>query len=210
MKTVLITSQKGGCGKTTTAAHLAVEIERAGDGPVVIVDADPQGTLSMWRNKRKAESPRATTPPSLAGLREHLARVERAGIAYAIIDSPPARGPENDALLQTADFVLIPIKASPADIWAIGPTLQAVTAAGKPFAFLLNGVKANTRITAQAAALLSKHGQVLDAFLGDRVDYAAALTDGRTAPEIAPSGNAAREIAALWDALKGLTNEKTI
>lgn len=207
MKTILITSQKGGCGKTTIAAHLAVEIERVGDGPAVVIDCDPQGTLSMWRTKRQAAMPKATTPPSLDALPAHLERVAQAGAAYVLIDSPPARGIENDALIQAADLILIPTKASPADIWAVGATLQAVQRADRPFAFILNAVKPNARITAQAAALLSRHGQVLSAFLGDRVDYAASLTDGRAAQEIAPSGMAAEEIAALWQVVKGRMNE---
>jgi hypothetical protein len=34
--------------------------------------------------------------------------------------------------------------------------------------FVLTRVKANTLITAQAAAVLSKHGQVAETFVGDR------------------------------------------
>jgi chromosome partitioning protein len=38
-------SQKGGSGKTTIAAHLAVQAGRVGQGPAVIVDTDPQASL---------------------------------------------------------------------------------------------------------------------------------------------------------------------
>jgi chromosome partitioning protein len=41
MKTVVITSQKGGSGKTTVTAHLAVAVERADHGPAVMIDTDP-------------------------------------------------------------------------------------------------------------------------------------------------------------------------
>jgi chromosome partitioning protein len=67
-----------------------------------------------------------------------------------------------------------------------------------PFLFVLNQVKANSGITAQAAASLSHHGPVAETFIGDRVPYAAAMTDGRTAIEITPKGPAAKETAALW------------
>ena len=46
MHVVAMVSRKGGSGKTTLAGHLAVEAERAGDGPVAVVDTDPQGSLS--------------------------------------------------------------------------------------------------------------------------------------------------------------------
>ena len=47
MKTIVIASQKGGAGKTTLAAHLAVTAEQEGAGPAVLIDTDPQGSLSV-------------------------------------------------------------------------------------------------------------------------------------------------------------------
>jgi chromosome partitioning protein len=44
MLTIVVNSQKGGSGKTTLCAHLAAEAERAGAGPVFLIDTDPQGT----------------------------------------------------------------------------------------------------------------------------------------------------------------------
>ncbi len=57
MRTIVLASQKGGSGKTTLAAHLAVALERAGQGPAVLIDTDPQGSLAAWWNKREATSP---------------------------------------------------------------------------------------------------------------------------------------------------------
>jgi len=48
MLIIALASQKAGAGKTTLAGHIAVEAERAAAGPVAIVDADPQGSLSDW------------------------------------------------------------------------------------------------------------------------------------------------------------------
>jgi cellulose biosynthesis protein BcsQ len=56
MYVIVLASQKGGAGKTTLAAHLAVAAEAAGDGPAVLIDTDPQGSLSAWWNVRKAKS----------------------------------------------------------------------------------------------------------------------------------------------------------
>ena len=58
MYVIVLASQKGGAGKTTLAAHLAVAAEAAGDGPAVLIDTDPQGSLSAWWNVRKADSPK--------------------------------------------------------------------------------------------------------------------------------------------------------
>ena len=45
MQTIVVNSQKGGSGKTTLCAHLAVQAERAGDGPVYLIDTDPSGDV---------------------------------------------------------------------------------------------------------------------------------------------------------------------
>jgi cellulose biosynthesis protein BcsQ len=57
MKTIVITSQKGGSGKTMLAAHLAVEAERTGDAPAWLIDTDRQATLTRWHERRKADTP---------------------------------------------------------------------------------------------------------------------------------------------------------
>ncbi len=46
MQVIAINSQKGGSGKTMLAKHLSVQAERAGDGPVYLIDTDPQGSLT--------------------------------------------------------------------------------------------------------------------------------------------------------------------
>ncbi len=57
MKTIVIASQKGGSAKTTLAAHLAVQAERSGDSPAWLIDTDKQATLTMWHDRREAETP---------------------------------------------------------------------------------------------------------------------------------------------------------
>ena len=57
MQTIIINSQKGGSGKTMLCKHLAVAAERAGDGPVFLIDTDPQATLTGWHTKRAADIP---------------------------------------------------------------------------------------------------------------------------------------------------------
>ena len=69
MRVLALASQKGGSGKTTLSGHLAVQAQRAGAGPVVLIDIDPQGSLADWWNEREAEYPAfaQTTVARLAG-----------------------------------------------------------------------------------------------------------------------------------------------
>lgn len=201
MKTIVINSQKGGSGKTTICAHLAVEAERAGDGPVFLIDTDPQGTLSTWHEHREAEAPQRVEVP-LESLAEGLAVLKDRKASFCFIDTAPTRTDENVALFRMADLVLVPIRPSPSDLWAAAATVSLLKEAGIPFLFILTQAKANASITAQAAAALSHHGPVAETFIADRVPYAAAMTDGRTALELSAKGPAAVETAALWKNIK--------
>ena len=93
-------------------------------------------------------------------------------------------------------------------LFSYGPeTVEQVKDAGKPFVFVLTQAKHQASITAQAVAALSQHGRVAQAFVVDRVAYAAAMTGGNTAPEVAAKGHAAEEITALWQEVKSLFHE---
>lgn len=201
MQIIVINSQKGGSGKTTLCAHLAVEAERRGDGPVFLIDTDPQGTLSTWHEHREAEAPQRVEVP-LEQLAQGLEVLKQRKASYCFIDTAPTRTDENAALFRLADLVLVPIRPSPSDLWAAAATVSILKDAGIPFLFILTQAKANASITAQAAAALSHYGPVAETFIADRVPYAAAMTDGRTAIEIAGKGPAAQETASLWKNIK--------
>ena len=206
MKTVVITSQKGGSGKTTVTAHLAVAVERAGHGPVVVIDTDPQQTLATWWKVREAEVPKLA-PVILHELPEKLEALEQMGFSYCFIDTPPALTEQNRKVLKLADLVLIPARPSPNDLWSLGATLDLVKQAGTPFVFILTQAKGNARITVQTIAALSEHGQVFQSVMHDRVNYAASMTDGRTTLEISPRGPAAAETTALWGHIRNHLGE---
>jgi chromosome partitioning protein len=127
-----------------------------------------------------------------------LQQLQQRDTAFCFIDTAPSRTDETVALFQLADLVIVPIRPSPSDLWAAAATVDLLKRDNIPFLFVLNQVKANAGITAQAAAALSHYGPVAETFIGDRVPYAAAMTDGRTAIELSTKGPAAIETAALW------------
>ena len=201
MKTIVIASQKGGSGKTTVVAHLAVAAEKAGHGPAIIIDTDPQQTLATWWNTREAETPKLASV-TLREMATRLTVLQEMGFAWCFIDTPPALTKQNKHVLALADLILIPTRPSPNDLWSLGATLGLVGQTGAPFVFVLTQAKGNARITVQTMAALSEHGRIFEAVIHDRVDYAASMTDGRTALEIAPSGPAAAEVTGLWSLLR--------
>jgi len=200
MQTIVINSQKGGSGKTSLCAHLSVEAERAGDGPVYLIDTDPQGTLSTWHEARAAETPHRVET-SLAELAPTLDTLAQREAALCFIDTAPNRS-DNAGLFELADLVLVPVRPSPSDLWAVSATVALLKKAGRPFLFVVNQATLNANITAQAIASLSHHGPVAETIIAARVYYAAAMTDGHTAPELARQGPSAKEIASLWRNIK--------
>lgn len=179
------------------AAHLSVEAERNGDEPVWLIDTDRQATLTLWHQRRKPETPQRLDLP-VTRIQEGLRKLEREQAAFCFIDTAPTISDQTAALIDLADLIIIPVRPSPSDLWAVTDTVELVKDAGKPFLFVITQAKQQANITAQAAAALSQHGRVAQAFISDRVIYAAAMTGGSTAQETVSKGLAAEEITALW------------
>ena len=197
MKIIAVASQKGGCGKTTIAAHLAVRAGMVGQGPAVLIDTDPQHSLTEWWQAR-ADDSLALATVKLDDLPGSLATLRSQGAAVAIIDTPPALTASIERVIALADLVLIPARPSPHDLRAIGATVEMTRRAGKPFVFVVNGAAPRANITAEAVAALSEHGRVAPVIMYQRTEWAASMIDGRTVMEAAPASRSAQEIAELW------------
>lgn len=197
MYVLVLASQKGGAGKTTLSRHLAVEAERRGEGPVVLIDADPQGGLAGWWNRRKEHSP-VFFASQLEDLPKHIEQAKVGGFKLVIIDTPPQATSLIRAVVELADLVLIPTRPSPDDLDAVGRTIDIVDEAKKPMVFVINGATKNARITGQAAIALSQSGTVATSTIHHSVAFPTSGIDGRTVTELDLASNSAQEIAALW------------
>ena len=196
MCVLVVASRKGGAGKTTLTTHLAVEAERAGFGPVGVVDTDVMNGLAFWWDARSAPSPAlALAKPDLPAALDALRRL---GCRLVLVDTPPQITADVAASIALANLVLVPVQPSPDDLRAVGVTIELIDSIGKPMVFVLNRTKPRVRMTAEAAINLSQHGTVAPVQVHDRAAYAGAKIDGRTAPELEPDGLAAQEMAALW------------
>ncbi|BBE34627.1 AAA family ATPase [Sphingosinicella microcystinivorans] len=197
MRVLALASQKGGSGKTTLSGHLAVQAQRAGAGPVVLIDIDPQGSLADWWNEREAEMP-AFAQTTVARLVTDLEMLRQKGFKLAVIDTPPAITVAIQSVLSVAELVVIPTRPSPHDLRAAGATVELCERAGKPLIFVVNAATPRAKITYEAAVALSQHGTVAPVTLHHRTDFAASMIDGRTVMEIEPDGKSAQEIVELW------------
>jgi chromosome partitioning protein len=192
MNVIVVASQKGGAGKSTLALHLGV----AADVRTVLLDMDPQQTLAKWWRMREAEIP-ALAEATIGGISSKIELLRAEGYELCIVDTPPAVTASITAVIEIADLVLIPVRPSPADLWAVGATIDIARKAEKPFAFVLSQATRGATSVTQAMAALSHHGPVAGV-VHSRVGFAGVLADGRTVTEHEPKGPAAAEVRDLW------------
>jgi len=198
---VVFASQKGGSGKTTLSGHIAVEAERAGDGPVALIDTDPQGSLAKWWNARSSATP-AYARVSIGELAAGIKHLEKSGFKLIVIDTPPAVTESIAGVVRHADLVVVPTRPSPHDLRAVGPTVDIVESFSKPLVFVVNSATARARITGETAVALSQHGVVAPVTIHHRTDFAASMIDGRTVGEISEGSKSADEVSKLWRYLR--------
>ena len=115
-KTIAVVNQKGGTGKTTTVANLAVAFAARGRR-VLAVDVDPQASLTFYfgHDERRLEAEQATLFWALAGLRD--AGEMRLGDNPALIPASIA--------LAKADVELM---AEPGSSWVLKESLTPLGA----------------------------------------------------------------------------------
>jgi chromosome partitioning protein len=207
-KIITIAQQKGGAGKTTVAAHVAVALSQKGNR-VAVIDIDPQGSLGHWHNVRENKLGEGYTGlifNSLSGWRvgSEVARL-RKQCDYIIIDSPPHTETEARTAIRNADAIIIPVQPSPTDLWATKATLDIATNEKIPVLVVLNRVNANSRL---AQTIGSELSNLAETTLGNRVLFASSLLEGRTATEVEPNSVAASEIKALVKEVLGLLKDE--
>ena len=204
MNVIVFASRKGGAGKSTLAAHLAAQIK--GTKPVLLVDADPQGSLTLWHKLRGTnEPPIKTAVNSVAGI---VSAARRDGFEWVLIDTPPNLSAVVADAIQSATMVIIPARPGVFDVNAVQETIQMCRAGRKPYAVVLNGAPARRDeaespiVTIAREALAKFRAPVWAGQITNRADLLMALGHGEGAREYQAEGRAAHEIARLWAAIE--------
>ena len=196
-----VAQQKGGAGKTTLAAHLAVAFTAAKQS-VAVIDIDPQQSLTHWYRQREARFGDAGAGLLASQVQGWRSRAEVMKLAEAhdivLIDSPPHAETEAKIAVRSANLVIVPVQPSPMDVWATRPTLKLAADEGVPALMVLNRVPPRANLTDEMIGQIKRlGGSVARSRIGNRVAFAAALADGRAVGELQPRGRAAAEIKAL-------------
>ncbi|TGD91909.1 ParA family protein [Methylobacterium nonmethylotrophicum] len=201
-RVLTLATQKGGSGKTTLAASLAVAAAQAGEG-VVVIDLDRQGSLRAWTQRREKEPRearviyRATDGDGLASLLEKIHAHEPTTLA--LIDTPGIADESARYGMAAADLTLLPVRPTVLDADAVQATARELSAALVPFAFVFSQVQANAAQRAEELAPeLLLMGRLFPGWIGLRTDHQDAMLMGLGVTEYRPKGTAADEVRALW------------
>lgn len=209
MRVVTLATSKGGSGKSTLTASLAVAAAEAGRA-VVVLDADPQRSLARWHQRRATGDHAfvvacrafdATGPDPVGSLVVALESIA-ADVpgALVLIDTPGHRSSVTDRAMQLGDLVLLPVRPGIMDYDPVQETARDLTEAGKAFAFCLTQVQAvRAAVVEEAVTELAPCGPLWPDLIGLRADFADAMIVGQGATEYRPKGQAADEVRRLWD-----------
>jgi chromosome partitioning protein len=197
---IAFVNQKGGTGKTTLSVNVAAALARDGS-PILLIDADKQGSASTWASLRQE------TPFQVAGMaRQNMARDAMklaAGYKHTVIDGPPHAQEVARSCIIAADFVVLPIEPSGLSTWASDLTVRQVREAQeyKPAlkcGFVVSRRIGKTIIGRDIRAMAAEAGiPILDADIEQRVAFAESMTMGQTIFEWAPGSPAEAEVSRL-------------
>jgi chromosome partitioning protein len=136
MNVLAFASRKGGAGKSTLAAHLAVHIHAA-TRRCLLVDDDPQGSLTLW-NELRAEY---ALPLKIVkrGIGDIVKKAKKNEVGWVLLDTPSNGSASVVEAIEAATFVIIPCRPGLFDIDAVQQTIALAQQARTPYAIVLNG-----------------------------------------------------------------------
>jgi chromosome partitioning protein len=204
----MVGSLKGGSGKSTLTFNLALWLIRA-NRRVLVIDADPQATLSDVVDVRREEGfqPPVELMGSAALAEPHFLRQ----FDEVLIDVGTADMEAMKHAIVIADRILVPVPPSQADIWSAQrfihfvESLVAAKSSRPEIIGFINRADTNLAIretSEAAAALVSLPGiRYLKPRIATRTVYRRSFSEGLAVFELEPRGKGAKEWNALAAAL---------
>jgi len=205
---IAITGQKGGVGKSTLAVCLAIEFQERGQR-VLLVDADPQGSVRTW-SEVAAEAGQSTPTVMAMGATMHRpGQLDQlaAGYDVVLIDSPPRHGDIQRSALLASHVAILPSGPAAVDAWALASSLEVIDEAKvvRPdlrACIVITRKQGRTTLGRAAREVFATSGlPVLETELGYRIAFQECMAAGQGVTTYAPRDAAALELRSLVDNL---------
>lgn len=195
-----LASTKGGTGKSTITLNLAGELART-NHKVLVVDADPQGSIANWSKRRNQDAPDVMVHPSPVVDK----KVQKKNKKYDIVlfDAPPTFKKRMKAVIESSDRLIIPVTPGMADFWSTGMLIDMYLAEKErrpefDARLLINRVDRRTRQGREFRHVLEQLS--IPIFLTEipqRVAFGESWMQGKTVDQLEPRGRAAQDIKNL-------------
>jgi chromosome partitioning protein len=204
MNVIVFASRKGGSGKSTLTAHITAQAQKS-SRPCLLIDADPQGSLTLWHGLRGTGEPVLRT--AQRGVSEILKAAKR-DYDWAFIDTPPTMSALVTDAIRSATLVIIPTRPTVFDLTAVRETIDLCRSVRKPYAVVINAapVKRDDQespiVTEAREGLAKLRVPVWGGQITNRTNFSIALAAGEGAKEYDAESAAAAEIARLWNAIE--------
>lgn len=184
---VLIGSQKGGCGKSTTAVNISAKLAKL-KKDVVLVDSDKQCTAANWASDRLEQSnyPKVHCIQKYENIRDTLLDLDKR-YEYVIVDAAGRDSRELRTGMIAAHILIIPFRPSQPDLDTL-PKMKEIILQAKDLNpslsiyGLITMAPTNPIIneTIEAQTYLKDYPeiQLLKSIIRDRKVYRDAMSDG--------------------------------
>jgi chromosome partitioning protein len=205
MDVLAFAARKGGSGKSTLAAHLASHVHRP-ERPCLLIDDDPQGSLSLWNEQRgKSALPLKIVKRDVA----HIVRkAKQNDIEWVFIDTPPNNSISVLEAIEAATLVIIPCRPGLFDLEAVQDTIALARRAHTPYAVVFNAAPPKREGVESPAVTLARRYlaqfevPVWGGQISHRASLSLALTEGETVKAYDADPCAAAELGGLWSAIE--------
>lgn len=191
MPIIAVTNRKGGVGKSTITANLAVALGKS----VIVYDCDPQQSLIAWAGFGDGLLTNLIKPLE-TDQREAFEKTLRGAAEshrYVLIDTPPGFDTPARLAAEIADLLLLPTGPSPLEIVATRQTLAVMAQVrdrrndrGKPRVCLIPSRVTRTRIGKELERALRMTGERTLPGICQRTVIAEATQAGLSVLEYAP------------------------
>ncbi|WP_082481182.1 ParA family protein [Rathayibacter sp. Leaf299] len=173
-KTLAFVNLKGGTGKTTSTAFVSHQLAST-DRAVLMVDADPQGSLLRWSESAAWAIPTIALP--VRNLDSRLGGIVPPGVEIVVVDTPPTDDQRGitAAAIRSADVLVVPMAPTLLDferfkdVSALIELERADRPAAARTVVLLNRTVTNARSTRMYREIITELGhQVLESEVARR------------------------------------------
>ena len=200
-KVISFANQKGGSGKTTISANIAVLLSNS-KYKVAIIDADNQRSLSNWYDLRKDYYGEDDTGMDLflyeASTFQNTLKDLKKRFDFVIIDSPPSITIDSINIVRNSNYVFIPVQPTPLDIVATIPFVDIVKRERKDSTIVLNRVLPRARLTEAMILRLRYSGtKIARSKISSRIIFAETFNVGRGVIDISITSQSSKEIINL-------------